>query len=389
MFGRLIAVSRKRGLVWLIVLLLILAIAGATAYLVAGAGSNAVSDATLGFTVIAALGALAGAALILAGNAANVAQQRALAADVKRLAELSESSLDEARAQKPEPSVQFRLKDGLASEVRWPRQRDSRSIDIDTIIESETKRTLATLPTPKNTPQVTEIERLLGSATLAMIGAGPLTDQERRDFQARVDDYVSELKKWLNNYATWREQVGLVFSGNLQFDNRGRVPARDIHAYLDFPSEFVAVEEFPQLSSVPERPVFKRRTWQDMFSVPAFSGFYPAIGLGANSIVGRPNVRGPRYRKESRRVEYTIDKLIHGLPELSDDPVLFRIEKDGTYRVSWEIHAENLPEPTRGELTVHVDTEVRDHPPITALDQLLAELSARARTGSADPAGSV
>ena len=386
--------SRKRGLVWLIVLLLILAVAGATADLVAGVGSNAVSDATLGFTVIAALGALAGAALILAGNAANVAQQRALAADVKRLAELTESSLDEARAQKPEPSVQFRLKDGLASEVRWPRQRDTRSIDIDSIIESERKRTLATLPTPKNNPQVAEIERLLGSATLAMMGAGPVTAQERADFQARVDEYVSGLKKWLNDYATWREQVGLVFTGNWQFDNRGRVPARDIHAYLDFPSEFVAVEEFPQLSNVPERPVFKRRTWQDIFSVPAFSGFYPAIPLGANSIVGRPNVRGPRYRKESQskesqRVEYTIDKLIHGLSELSDDPVLFRIEKDGTYRVSWEIHAENLPEPTRGDLTVQVDTEVRDHPPVTALDQILAELSARVRKGSGDPAGSV
>lgn len=374
---------------WLIVLLLILATAGATAYFVAGAGSNAVSDATLGFTVIAALGALAGAALILAGNAANVAQQRALAADVKRLAELTESSLDEARAQKPEPSVQFRLKDSLASEVRWPRQHDIRSIDIDSIIESEREQTLATLPTPKRNPQVAEIERLLGSAMLGMMGAGPLTEKERADFQVQVDVYIAELKKWLNDYATWREQVGLVFSGSLQFDNRGRVPARDIHAYLDFPSEFVPVEEFPQLSKVPVRPVFKRRTLQDMFSVPAFSGFYPAIGLAANSIAGRPNVRGPRYRKESRRVEYTIDKLIHGLSEPSDDPVLFRIENDGTYRVSWEIHAENLPEPTRGDLTVHVDTEVRDHPPVTALDQILAELSARARTGSGDPTGSV
>jgi hypothetical protein len=281
------------------------------------------------------------------------------------------------------------LNDGLASEVRWRRQRDIRSIDINSIIESEGEQTLATLPRPRKDPQVAEIERLLGSATLAMMGAGPLTDKERGDFQARVDEYIAKLKKWLNDYATWREQVGQVFSGSLQFDNRGRVPARDIRAYLDFPSEFVAVGEFPQLPKVPERPVFKRRTLQDMFSVPAFSGFYPAIGIPASSIVGRPNVRGPRYRKQSRRVEYTIDKLIHGLSELSEDPVLFRIEKDGTYRVSWEIHAENLPEPTRGELIVHVETEIRDHPPVTALDQILAELSARARTGSGDAAGSM
>jgi hypothetical protein len=51
---------------------------------------------------------------------------------------------------------------------------------------------------------------------------------------------------------------------------------------------------------------------------------------------------------------------------------MLRVEEDGEYTIPWEVHAENLAEPTKGELTLKIITEVQKGASITSLDELLA-----------------
>lgn len=81
------------------------------------------------------------------------------------------------------------------------------------------------------------------------------------------------------------------------------------------------------------------------------------------------NVSHPRYRKGSVHLEIRIKKLLHGLPEPSDE-VVVRAPEDGIFTVPWTIWAENLPEPARGELQLELTTTGIDGPPITTFDEL-------------------
>jgi hypothetical protein len=67
------------------------------------------------------------------------------------------------------------------------------------------------------------------------------------------------------------------------------------------------------------------------------------------------NVSGPRYGKGSVLVEFSIKKLQHGLPEDTHEPALLRVPGPGALAVSWEVHADNMAEPAKGDLAVAVE----------------------------------
>jgi hypothetical protein len=71
---------------------------------------------TLVSSIIAALAASAGTVITWRGNKEAMRQQRQMAADVRRLAELTENSIEEARALKPDPVVLFDVKGSGSAE---------------------------------------------------------------------------------------------------------------------------------------------------------------------------------------------------------------------------------------------------------------------------------
>ena len=158
-------------------------------------GTETVVNVTLAFTIVAALGALLGAFITLFGNRVSdrrqrefAAEQREMAGDIRRLAELTESSIEEARAQRPEPVVHF-----LVGKERTPadaavleRKRLVRELDVEAIVAREREAALATLPRPKAEPKPGQSlvpgaafgEILRNAERIAsLMGGRPITEQ--------------------------------------------------------------------------------------------------------------------------------------------------------------------------------------------------------------------
>lgn len=54
------------------------------------------------------------------------------------------------------------------------------------------------------------------------------------------------------------------------------------------------------------------------------------------------NVSSPRYRDGSVNVEFEIDKLLHGIPENTQEPANLSVAEDSEFTISWQIHAESF-----------------------------------------------
>jgi len=155
-------------------------------------------EATLFLAGVAAVAAVAGSLITWLGNRTNAqhlhelaVQQQQAAADIRRLAELTESSLEEARAQKPEPVVQFIVgkEQASAGGAIYTRKRFARSIQVEKVVAQEREAALATLPaetTLDDDVGATSRRPRLSPAILAAITgleSGPITSEERSTFQ--------------------------------------------------------------------------------------------------------------------------------------------------------------------------------------------------------------
>jgi predicted outer membrane lipoprotein len=309
--------------------------------------------------------------------------QRQTADDVRRLAELTESSLEEARAQKPEPVVRFVVeKERLSAKgAIVTRKRFAREIQVQEIVAFERSAALATLPSeePPTTapkPRQTGLAAVLATA-LAGLEPGPITAEERESFKRRVENYASELREWLRDYERYRREADPIIALLLRFENIGRVPAHGVRVSLQFPDGFTHAELPERPGEPPTRPRFQRKRI-------GLAGFDPSLLYRDPSAMLRDyrlptppvrrNVSAPRYRDGSVIVEFDIEKLRHGIPEDADELIVLTVDSDGEFMVPWEIHAENLALPATGELSLQVGTEPEAGPPIASLAELRAFL---------------
>lgn len=328
-------------------------------------------------------------------------QQEQAASDIRRLAELTESSLEEARAMKPELVVRFVVEKARisADSAIWTRTRFNRELDVDRIVEAERQAALAALPPaapPDGKQSVAEtLAQLEGRgagkkpaiAGLANIAAlisslglhgGPISEEERTEFTRRVEAYADALRSWLRSYVGYRQGSDLVFPVFFRFENVGRMPARGVRVSLHFPDGFTRAKPPELIGDPPSRPRFVRRrlgTIAGLDRALLASSYKPlAHDLRMPVTPVRRNVSEPRYRKGSLIVEFDIEKLRHGIPEDADDFVCLTVEDDGEFTIPWQMHAENLGVPASGELHLKVVTELQEGPPITTLAELVALL---------------
>jgi hypothetical protein len=347
-------------------------------------------EATLFLAGVAAVSGLAGVIITWLGDRSSerhlrelAVQQEQAASDIRRLAELTESSLEEARAQKPEPVVEFIYgkERASASSIVVTRRRFARSLEIETMVAAQRQAALATLPPeePELEDEMRKLQRRgLGSvltAALAGLDSGPITPEERQAFEQRVDEYERKLKTWLHSYENYRRETDPVFPLTLRFENRGRVPARGVRVVLHFPGGFEHADrdELPLFDKPPGRPRFVRPR-RGFPGLPNLSRAltmpdYSRMLRDVPAIAGRRNVSAPRYRKGSLIVEIDVEVLRHGLFEESD-VLWLKAETDGEFTIPWEMHAENLGEPARGELGLQIVTELEEGPPITGVAEM-------------------
>ena len=291
-----------------------------------------------------------------------------LAEDMRRLAELTQGSIEEARAQRPEPTLSFRTRAFLTSELHWKRIADNRPLELEQILEAAKANALESLPAPAST-QATGF-----GIDLAKIFAIPsITDNDLAAFRQEVETYVGRLGTGLQVYDRWRRSRHRFGGFHLQFANTGKVPATKVHITLEFPASFVCLDKAPTFDlNLPEVPEFKPRTLFPALDLGSLSATVPLLG-GFSDIPPHPpapNLRGPRVMASPPRVEYSIEELFHGRSIEPPKPVVISVDADGTYEIHWSISAGNLPEPIQGTLHLKVTTEELTQPPIDTLEGL-------------------
>ena len=287
---------------------------------------------------------LLSAAAVLAGVIAaifgvlNWREARSASSDVRKLAELTQSSLEEARAQVPDPWVRFLVDrspvPGIILRGTW-----FNALDKARIVEHELARHTALVQKPKARDPI---------AGLLSLGLPNIPQQTPED---GIKDYGEALADWLDDCERYEQEIQYLVWGHVIFGNDGRVPARGLRAQLAFPNDWEWLEEFPQKPPAPPDPPLRRRR----SGFPGLSDY--SYLRNANFIVSphtRPNVRGPRDEGDGV-VEYSIDRLLHGLPDEAEDPFILRSPGTGDFTVRWTIHAENLSQPKAGELKVRIE----------------------------------
>lgn len=131
------------------------------------------------------------------------------------------------------------------------------------------------------------------------------------------------------------------------------MPARGLMVRLQFPRDWEWLEEFPTRPTKPPAPPSYGLSRNLISSIADPWILRHPSALLPGPLV-RPNVRGPRDEGEGV-IEYSIDRLLHGLPDEAELPFIFRSPGTGDFSIPWAIHAENLSEPTTGEMSVRIE----------------------------------
>lgn len=381
---------RTRLLVWIAGLVVLAGLIAAVGVTVSEGDGLAIA-LTLGFTIIAALAAAFGSWITWRGNQMSARQQQQMGEDIRRLTELTEGSIEEARAQRPAPVVRFAVTNHGADAASLRRTRLDRELDVEAILDLERRRAMATLPQPPKPrrkadtgqlgpviagldsalEQAAQLQRL--AASMGALGYGrdaPATAEEKREFKEKVEAYLERVRSWLDEYKRWEQERHEVIAMQLRFENHGRVPCVGGVYQAHFPDPFDrGPDEYPELGVSPARPKFVRPSPFALanLDVPLLRATVPRI----RPIDTFSNVSNTRFRKGSVIVEVGVKKLLHGVPEDSD-VFLLHAPDDGSYRIAWEIHAENLPEAASGQLELQLMTEVVHGEPIKDLEELFA-----------------
>lgn len=382
---------RRPYLIWLILGLIAAGGVVAAVVISISEGDGAALALTLGFTILAALAAAAGTFITWKGNRENAVQQKQMADDIRRLTELTEGSIEEARAQRPAPELRFAVKNQGVEAASLARTRIERPLDVDAILELERRRAMATLPKPPKPgpepdaaqsavlgPAFAGLQKMLADQAKVYDQLGgafgfakrtPATEEEKAEFEEKVEAYLGRVRKWLTAYERWEQERHELVRVTLRFENDGRVPCVGGIYEVHFPDPFEqGPDEYPELEGAPSRPKFTRPgPWSfPNLMVPATFDIPRVSPIDTFS-----NVSNTRFRKGSVIVEVGVKKLLHGVTEDSD-PFLLRAPNDGAFTVPWQIHAENLPEAVSGELRLELITKIERGEPIKDLEELLA-----------------
>jgi len=178
-------------------------------------------------------------------------------------------------------------------------------------------------------------------------------------YEEDLDKYIEEMLKYYKKEYKFKELQSRLIELKFVIINNGNQPAEDIDIFMHFPDGFVmfSKDKLPQKPKEPEKPI-PPRTQQEMISnlinlsmpnlpISNIPSINPKINLNLPS--------GPHIKKKnSYEVKYSLHKLKHGI-QIYLDPayILFEsIDLAKSFKISYSILADNLPEPSNGNLTI-------------------------------------
>jgi hypothetical protein len=329
-----------------------------------GTGHGGLQAATFALSAVAAFAGVAA----LRGNRRRDRDEGQATRDLRELVEIQQQRLTDAEERQPDPEVLFLIQGEGVRSGRIERRRP-RSLDIEDVVAHERTLALRTLP---------DVVAPVGEGAVGSLNLHRQpSEQSRNDFREKVDGYASSLRKALEQYDAYRKERALLVNGRFRFQNRGRRPAHHVTVLARFPDPFEVVRDWPERPVIPMRPAFHR----DRTRLSALMGGDPRAGVpdsassaSRESVASDGNVASPKYRQGSTTVEVEVGRLPHSHSVDMEDWACWtlRLPTPGTYRILWELHAEELREPAHGELDLEV-VELFDDAPIRSIKELLDE----------------
>ncbi|MHA1275437.1 MAG: PIN domain-containing protein [Promethearchaeota archaeon] len=186
------------------------------------------------------------------------------------------------------------------------------------------------------------------------------TKDEIERYEEDLNEYIREMYKYYQEEYKFKEIQSRIIELKFLIINEGNQPAEDIEIFMVFPDgfEMFSEEEIPKRPKEPEKPIPPRSTI-DMLSKISYmpKTAFPNLMIPSIDNVGinRNLSSGPHIRKkDSYEVNYRVDKLKHGIQKyLKPVYVLFEsFDQAKPFNISYTILADNLPEPSNGNLHI-------------------------------------
>jgi len=189
------------------------------------------------------------------------------------------------------------------------------------------------------------------------------TKDEIERYEEDLNEYIREMYKYYQEEYKFKEIQSRIIDLKFVIINEGNQPAEDIDIFMNFPDgfEMFLEDELPKKPKEPEKPTPPRSTMEMFSNMPTISNMHKTIlqdlrmpsvdELGIN-----PNLpSGPLIRKtNSYEAEHSLNKLKHGIQvHLKPVYILFEsIDLAKSFKISYSILADNLPEPYNDELHI-------------------------------------
>lgn len=179
-------------------------------------------------------------------------------------------------------------------------------------------------------------------------------------YEKDLDKYIEEMLKYYKKEYKFKEIQSRLIELKFLIINEGNQPAEDIEIFMNFPDGFkmFSEDEIPRKPKESEKPIPPRSTI-DMLSKISYmpKTAFPNLTIPSidNFGINRNLSSGPHIRKtDSYEVNYRLDKLKHGIQKyLKPVYVLFEsIDQAKPFNISYSILADNLPEPSNGDLNI-------------------------------------
>lgn len=198
-------------------------------------------------------------------------------------------------------------------------------------------------------------------------------------FRERAQHYNDALRSFFDAWSRYDDSMVIhrivEANGNflsLSLANDGEAALKSPTVRVSFPEVF-AVADADELPEQPERP---RRPSRPTPPTTGLAVFFEGSGLAKffEAAQVAPGLRLPLRPELPRFISNSLEidskrgivsggalELLHGVDPLDFETVVLLVPKDagpGEYQVSYSVHAENLPQPFRGSLTLVVEEGV-------------------------------
>lgn len=295
------------------------------------------------YWIVAAIG------LLVAGFRVYVKQERTI--------ESLARELQEVRERIPDIRLGFMEEGGLVTELEITVPTYPEPPDIESLIKQQEEE-LAHKPRkhPPKYVSIVDISIPLWSQP---------TETQLEEYAEEVADYLTEYRKYLQSKYAYDIFLCKAYPIKLVIENTGNCPITDVIVLLHVPEQFLVLDysDLPTEPEPPNKPIL--RTPLDAMRMPRLD-----LGLqlprpnswDIDAVVGDDGVTGPFIEPdESRKVSYKVPKLMHNIPRKDFDAFYIvvpgeRVSRD--FDIPYEIHASELPYPSKGQLRLGVLYEI-------------------------------